>query len=82
MDGNIAEYERLTTFDPENDERYLMYPKDKYRLDLFYEQKGWAGKAIEHYQELLDLWKEADISLIEVESAKRRTAMIKRKDSV
>ena len=71
MDSTFAEYERLMTFDPENDERYLMYPKDKYRLDLFYEQKGWAGKAIEHYQELPHLWNEADISLIEVESAKK-----------
>jgi hypothetical protein len=42
-----------------------------------YEEKGWKGKAIEHYEKFLDLWKNADPGISEVEEAKKRLADLK-----
>ena len=38
---------------------------------------GWKGKAIEHYEKFLDLWKNADPGIAEVEDAKKRLAGLK-----
>lgn len=74
IDKAIAEYVRMTTFDPTREERYLIHPKYYYRLAKLYQKKGWQGKAIEHYQKFLALWNEADSNLPEVTDAKRRLA--------
>ena len=39
-----------------------------------YGQKGWKGKAIEHYEKFLDLWKDADPGIAEVDDANERLA--------
>jgi tetratricopeptide (TPR) repeat protein len=72
IDQAIAEYERLTTFDPQRKERHLIHPKYYYRIAELYEQKGMKGKAIEHYQKFLNLWKNADPDILEVIEAKKR----------
>jgi tetratricopeptide (TPR) repeat protein len=48
-----------------------------YMLGKICEKKGWEGKAIEHYEKFLDLWKDADPGLPEVEDAKERLVKLK-----
>jgi hypothetical protein len=38
---------------------------------------GNKAKAIEHYEKFLDLWKDADPGIAEVEDAKKRVAGLK-----
>jgi len=50
-----------------------------YLLGLAYEKSGWNKKAIEKYEEFLDIWKNADPGIKEVEDAKERLRKLKSK---
>ena len=76
-DKAIEEYEQLITFDPKSEERYLIHPKYYYRLGKLYETKGMSAKAIENYNKFLNLWKDADPGIAEVEDARKRVAGLK-----
>jgi len=54
-----------------------IYAKSFYMLGKIYEQQGDTAKAIEHYEKFLDLWKDADPGIAEVEDAKERLAGLK-----
>jgi tetratricopeptide (TPR) repeat protein len=51
-----------------------LYVKSYYNLGKIHEEQGNAAKAIEHYEKFLDLWKNADPGLAEVENARKRLA--------
>ena len=77
LDKAIAEYERLITFDPNSQNRRLIHPKYHFELAKLYGEKGQSSKAIEQYEIFLELWKDADPGLIEVEVAKKRLTSLK-----
>ncbi|MGB8951424.1 MAG: tetratricopeptide repeat protein [Candidatus Aminicenantales bacterium] len=72
LDRAIAEYERLTTYDPKGEDRHLINPKFHYQLAKLYEHKGLKDKARERYLKFLDLWKDADPGRPEVEDGRKR----------
>jgi tetratricopeptide (TPR) repeat protein len=51
--------------------------KARYYLGIAYERSGWTNKAIEHYEEFLDIWKDADPGIEEVDDAKARLARLR-----
>ena len=48
------------------------YAKSFYMLGKIYEEMGFKGKAIENYEKFLEIWKDADPGLPEIEDAKAR----------
>ncbi|MFZ1947608.1 MAG: FlgO family outer membrane protein [bacterium] len=50
--------------------------KNHYGLATAYERSGWTGKAVEQYREFLEIWKDADRGIPEVEDARARLAAL------
>jgi hypothetical protein len=53
-----------------------IYAKSFYMLGKISEERGWPGKAIEHYEKFLEVWKDADPDITEIEDAKKRLASL------
>jgi len=71
-----AEYEKITSLTTGRMGSGDIYAKSFYMLGKIYEQQGNSAKAIEHYKKFLDLWKDADPGISEVEDAKKRLATL------
>jgi len=76
--GNLEkareEYEKIISLTTGRLEHGDIYAKSFYMLGKIYEQQGNTAKAIDHYEKFLDLWKDADPGIAEVENAKERLA--------
>jgi tetratricopeptide (TPR) repeat protein len=77
LQNAIQEYEKLISFDPESQERRLIHPRFHYRLAKLYDEAGQNEKALQQYQIFLDLWKDADPGIAEVEDARERVAALR-----
>ena len=55
-----------------------IYARSFYWLGKICQQKGWEGKAIEHYEKLLQLWEEADLGLPEITDAKKQLDILRK----
>ena len=68
------EYEKITLLTIGKVGNGDIYAKAFYMLGKIAEQQGDKVKAREHYTKFLDLWKDADPGLPEVEDARKRLA--------
>jgi len=69
----VGEFEKaLSRYDVSRYSYAIWAVKAYYLLGLAYEKSGWNKKAIEKYEEFLDIWKDADPEIEEVEDAKER----------
>jgi tetratricopeptide (TPR) repeat protein len=75
-DKAIAEYKRLLTFDPSTPDRRLINPRYHYYLGILYQDKGMKTEAAAQFRKFLELWKDADPSLKEVQEAEKRLEML------
>ena len=76
--GDLAkareQYEKITEFTTGRLSYGDIYAKSFYMLGKIAEQQGDKARARENYRRFLDLWKDADPGLPEVEDAKKRLA--------
>ena len=78
LDEAVAEFEKLLTrYDSERVWSPIASVKTYYLLGLAYDKSGWNKKAIEQYEEFLDIWKNADPGIKEVDDAKERLKKLK-----
>jgi tetratricopeptide (TPR) repeat protein/tRNA A-37 threonylcarbamoyl transferase component Bud32 len=77
LDKALREYERITTLTTGRLGNGDIYTKSFYMLGKIYEQQGNTAFAIEYYEKFLDLWKDADPGIAEVDDARERLAGLK-----
>ncbi|NOR11690.1 MAG: tetratricopeptide repeat protein, partial [Candidatus Aminicenantes bacterium] len=68
------QYEEMTTFTSTRLQYGDIYAESFYMVGKIYEQQGDTAKAIEYYEKFLDLWKNADPGIAEVEDARVKLA--------
>jgi len=77
LDKAIDKYEHLITRKQFGWEAQEYWIQAHYQLGKLYDKKGDAEKAIQYYKHFLDIWKDADPGIAEVEDARKRVAGLK-----
>ena len=72
LDRALQEYEKITNLSLLRLACGDIYSQGFYMLGKIYQEKSDNAKAIENYERFLDLWKNADPGLLEVDDAKKR----------
>jgi len=76
----VAEFEKaVSRYDESRAWNAIWAVKAHYLLGVTYEKSGWNNKAIEQYEEFLEIWKDADPGIPEVEDAKERLKQLRAK---
>jgi len=80
--GNLfsaqGEFEKILSFHLGRIGDGEIFAKSLYTLGKIFEQQGQNEKAIEHFERFLDLWKDADPGIPEIDDAKARFAALKK----
>jgi serine/threonine protein kinase/Flp pilus assembly protein TadD len=76
LEAAREEYEKVTKLTSGRLWDGDIYAKAFFMLGKIYEEQGGAAKAIEHYEKFLELWKDADPGLPEVDDARARLSKI------
>jgi tetratricopeptide (TPR) repeat protein len=74
LEKALEEYEKITMLTSGRMQYGDIYVKSFYMLGKIYEQQGDTANAIEHYEKFLELWKDADPGIAEVDDARERLA--------
>ncbi len=77
MEKARLEYEKVSRMTTGRLGHGIVYAKSFYMLGKIYEQQGNTAKAVETYEKFLDLCKDADPGIAEVEDARKRVAKLK-----
>ncbi|MCK4788110.1 MAG: protein kinase [Desulfobacteraceae bacterium] len=78
MDKAIEKYEHLVANPNLGWEAQEYWIQAHYQLGKIYEEKGDLKKALEYYKRFLDIWKDADSDIPELDDAKQRLAELKK----
>ena len=74
---SLETYEKITLLTVSRVQFSDVYVKSFYMLGKINQEQGDTIKAIQNYEKFLDLWKDADPGIAELEDAKRRLADLK-----
>jgi len=55
-----------------------IYARSFYHLAKIFQQIGWEGKAIDYYEQFLNIWAQADADLTELIDAKKQLSILKK----
>jgi serine/threonine protein kinase/Tfp pilus assembly protein PilF len=77
MDKTISNYEQLISRHKTGGEHQEYWIQTHYRLGKIYEDMGDKAKAVQYYEDFLNLWKEADADIPMLIDAKKRLAVLK-----
>jgi tetratricopeptide (TPR) repeat protein len=77
LEGAQKEFEKITRLTFGRQDYGDFYAKSFYMLGKIHEQQGNTAKAIENFEKFLDLWKNADPGIAEVEEARKRLVGLK-----
>ncbi len=78
LENAAKEYERITQLTVGRRAYGDIYAKSFYMLGKIYEQQNSTSKAVDNYEKFLDLWKDADPGIAEIDDAKARLAGLKK----
>ncbi len=77
LDRALAEYEKIQSLTLHRMQSGDYYAKSYYWLGKIFQQKGERSSAVKNYEAFLELWKDADSGIFELEDARSRLSFLK-----
>lgn len=77
LDRAQAEYEKLQSLTLHRLQTGDYYARSYYWLGKIFQQKGERNSAVKNYETFLDLWKDADSGIFELEDARSQLSSLK-----